>query len=352
MSEGRRGGEFFTPTSIVKLIVEIIEPFEGRIYDPACGSGGMFVQSAKFIKKNRLSPTKKISVYGQEKEEDTVKLSKMNLAVHGLGGDIKQGISYYEDLHESINKFDYAMANPPFNVSGVNKEKIKKDKRFFLGIPSNDNANYLWIQMIYSALNDKGKAGLVMANIASESRSSELEIRKKLILTKSIDVVISVRANFFYTVTNACTLWFFDKNKINDTRKNKILFIDAREIFEKIDSTHYEFSDEQIQFISNIIKLRKGHLFDKLNSNKLFKNLFPNKKYIDIKGLCRDVDISEIEKKDWSLNVGKYIELEREAVDENKVLNLEKIQNEIIEMDEESKKLTENLIKSINEINK
>ena len=169
MSEGRRGGEFFTPTSIVKLIVEIIEPYEGRIYDPACGSGGMFVQSAKFVKEHKSNPTKKISIYGQEKEEDTVKLNKMNLAVHGLAGDIRQGITYYEDLHSSINKFDYVMANPPFNVKEVDKEKIKNDARFPFGIPSLDNANYLWMQIFFSALKKNGKAGFVPLSAVSDA---------------------------------------------------------------------------------------------------------------------------------------------------------------------------------------
>jgi type I restriction enzyme M protein len=161
MSEGQKGGEFFTPTSIVKLIVEIIEPYEGRIYDPACGSGGMFVQSARFVEEHKSNATKKISINGQERVADTVRLNKMNLAVHGLAGDIKQGNAYYEDLHNSIGKFDYVMANPPFNVKGVDKEKTKKDSRFPFGIPSSDNANYLWIQIFYSALKKNGRAGFV-----------------------------------------------------------------------------------------------------------------------------------------------------------------------------------------------
>ena len=252
MSEGQKGGEFFTPTSIVKLIVEIIEPFQGRIYDPACGSGGMFVQSANFIEKHKSSRSKKISIYGQERVADTVKLNKMNLAVHSLAGDVKQGNAYYEDLHSSIGKFDYVVANPPFNVKEVEKEKIKNDKRFSLGIPTTDNANYLWIQMFYNALNKNGKAGFVMANSASDAGGSEKEIRKKIIKSKVVDTVISVGKNFFYTVTLPCSLWFFDKNK-NIKNKNEILFIDARDIFVQVDASHREFSPEQIEFISNII---------------------------------------------------------------------------------------------------
>lgn len=150
MAEGQRGGEFFTPTSLVKLIVEVIEPYHGRIYDPACGSGGMFVQSGKFVERHKKNPSAEISVYGQEKVAETVRLCKMNLAVHGLSGDIRQGNTYYEDIHNSIDKFDFVMANPPFNVNGVDKEKIKDNKRFLYGIPKPDNANYLWIEVFLS----------------------------------------------------------------------------------------------------------------------------------------------------------------------------------------------------------
>ncbi len=173
MKEGQKGGEFFTPTSIVKLIVEIIEPYHGKIYDPASGSGGMFVQSAAFVEHHKKVAATEISIYGQERVAETIRLCKMNLAVHGLSGDIRQGNTYYEDLHRSINgdksgKFDFVMANPPFNVSGVDKEKVKDDSRFALGMPGTDNANYLWIQIFYHALNENGRAGFVMANSAAE----------------------------------------------------------------------------------------------------------------------------------------------------------------------------------------
>ncbi len=218
MKEGQKGGEFFTPTSLVKLIVEVIEPYHGKIYDPACGSGGMFVQSAVFVEHHKKRPEQEISVYGQEKGNETIRLAKMNLAVHGLSGDIKQGNTYEEDLHRSTNggksgKFDFVMANPPFNVSGIDKEKIKDDPRFKLGMPSTDNGNYVWIQIFYHALNSKGRAGFVMANSAADARGAELEIRKKLIESGHVDVMVSIGPNFFYTVTLPCTLWFFDKGK-------------------------------------------------------------------------------------------------------------------------------------------
>ena len=171
LAEGQKGGVFYTPTSIVRLIVEIIEPFHGRIFDPACGSGGMFVQSADFVRAHKKNATSEITVFGTEKDAETVKLAKMNLAVHGLSGDIREANTYYEDPHKSVGRFDFVMANPPFNVNGVDKERLKKDKRFPLGFPSTDNANYLWIQIFYSALSDKGRAGFVMANSAADARS-------------------------------------------------------------------------------------------------------------------------------------------------------------------------------------
>ena len=257
MSEGRGGGEFFTPTSIVKLIVNIIEPFSGRIYDPACGSGGMFVQSAKFVEEHRKNATTDISIFGQESKEANIRIGKMNLAVHGLSGDIRLGNTYYEDFHNSLGRFDYVMANPPFNVNGVDKERIKDDPRYRFGIPRTDNANYIWIQNFYSALNDNGRAGFVMANSAADARQSELDIRKGLIKTGHVDVVVAVSSNFFYTVTLPVTLWFFDKSKPPE-RQDKVLFIDARNIYNQIDRAHRDFLPEQLEFLSNIVRLYRG----------------------------------------------------------------------------------------------
>ena len=201
LAEGQKGGVFYTPTSIVKLIVEIIEPFHGKIFDPACGSGGMFVQSAQFVTRHQKRAAEELTVFGTEKANDTVKLAKMNLAVHGLSGDIREANTYYEDPHKALGKFDFVMANPPFNVSGVDKERVKDDPRFKYGIPTTDNANYLWIQHFYTALNERGRAGFVMANSAGDARGTELEIRKKLIQIGGVEVIVSIRPNFFYTVT-------------------------------------------------------------------------------------------------------------------------------------------------------
>lgn len=272
MVEGQGGGEFFTPRSVVRLMVEIIEPFGGRVFDPACGSGGMFVQSAKFIDRHRdelVSGDGDIYVYGQEKTLETVKLAKMNLAVNGLRGDVKQANTYYENPHDSFGRFDYVLTNPPFNVDDVSLGSVEKDRRFnTYGIPRNKtkvkkgeqgketvpNANYLWINLFATSLTDKGRAALVMANSASDARHSEADIRRTLIDNNLIYGMLTLPSNMFYTVTLPATLWFFDKSKKDD----RILFIDARNIFTQIDRAHREFSEEQINNIAVISHLHKG----------------------------------------------------------------------------------------------
>lgn len=317
MSEGQRGGEFFTPISIVKLIVEIIEPYHGRIFDPACGSGGMFVQSAGFVERHLHNPGIDISVYGQEKTQDTVKLCKMNLAVHGLSGDIKAGNSYYQNAHKSVGRFDFVMANPPFNVNGVDKEKIQDDPRYALGIPRTDNANYLWIQEFYTALNERGRAGFVMANSASDARGSELDIRQKLIEAQVVDVMVSVGSNFFYTVTLPCTLWFFDKGKRASERRDNVLFLDARHIYRQLDRAHRDFSPDQIELLANIVRLYRGETPESANgSTARMQELFPDGRYADIAGLCHVASIQEIAAQGWSLNPGRYVGVAARALDD------------------------------------
>lgn len=308
MAEGQRGGEFFTPRSLVKLIVEVIEPFHGRILDPACGSGGMFVQSARFIRNHQKDPGSELSIFGQEKVLETVRLCRMNLAVHGLSGDIRQANTYYENVHNCLGRFDFVMANPPFNVDGVDKEKIKDDPRYQFGIPTVDNANYLWIQDFYSALNEQGRAGFVMANSASDTRGSELEIRQKIIETGALDVIISIGPNFFYTVTLPCTLWFFDRAKAGTDRRDKVLFIDAREIFTQVTRALREFTPAQIEFIANIVRLYRGQPTENREaSEELMKESFSEGIYVDVPGLCKVATIQEIEEQGWSLNPGRYV---------------------------------------------
>lgn len=317
MAEGQRGGQFFTPTSIVKLIVEIIEPFEGRIFDPACGSGGMFVQSARFVRNHSRSPEDDVSIWGQEIMEETVRLCRMNLAVNGLSGKITLTNSNYGQLHDLWGQFDFVMANPPFNVSGVDRSKLVGDvERYPFGLPRTDNANYLWIQLFYSALNNKGRAGFVMANSAGDARSSELDIRRSLLQKKAVDVIVSISPNFFYTVTLPCTLWFFDKGKIGTEREDKVLFIDARHIYNQIDRAHRDFIPEQIEFIANIVRLYRGENVETLNgSEKLLQETFLNEVYADIPGLCKVATLEEIDKQGCSLNPGRYVGVAEQAID-------------------------------------
>ncbi len=308
MAEGQGGGEFFTPTSIVKLIVEILEPFHGKIYDPACGSGGMFVQSADFVARHKRNPGSELSIYGQEASRRTVPLAKMNLAVHGLGGDILEGNTYYEDRHDSVDKFDFVMANPPFNVNKVDKAKLEDDPRFRLGLPSTDNANYLWIQVFYSALNDTGRAGFVMANSASDARNSEMEIRRKLIEDRVVDVVVAVGPNMFFTVTLPVTLWFLNKGKRSGPRADEVLFIDARPIYSTIDRAHRDWTPQQIEFLANIVRLWRGEEPEfEAGSRELVEERFPDGRYMDIGGLCGVATTKAIEEQGWSLNTGRYV---------------------------------------------
>lgn len=307
MTEGQRGGEFFTPTSIVKLIVDIIEPFKGKILDPACGSGGMFVQSARFVEEHQTSAST-ISIYGQERVEETIRLAKMNLAVHGLSGDIVQSNTYYEDPHHCVGAFDYVIANPPFNVNAVDKERVKDDNRYRYGIPTVDNGNYLWIQIFSSALNDTGRAGFVMANSASDARHSELAIRRRLIEDRQVDVMVAVGSNFFYTVTLPVTLWFLDKGKKDTDRADQILFLDARHIFRQIDRAHRDFTPEQHEFLANIVRLYRGEVPEFLNgSDAMMKERFPDLSYVDVPGLCKVATIDEVEGHGWSLNPGRHV---------------------------------------------
>ena len=316
-SEGQKGGEFFTPTSIVRLIVEILEPFHGKIYDPACGSGGMFVQSAHFVERHRRDPGQELSIYGQEKTGDTVRLANMNLAVHGLSGNVREGNTYYEDLHDSVGKFDFVMANPPFNVNKIDKTKLEDDPRFPFGLPKPDNGNYLWIQTFYSALNATGRTGFVMANSASDARGSELEIRRKLIEDRSVDVIIAVATNMFYTVTLPVTLWFLDRGKKNTDRAEQVLFINAREIYNQIDRAHRDWTPQQIELLTNIIRLWRGEEpeFD-AGSEETLRAVLPDLMYADLAGLCCVATIEQLEEQGWSLNPGRYVGAEDHSVDD------------------------------------
>jgi type I restriction enzyme M protein len=348
MTEGQKGGEFFTPTSIVKLIVEIIEPYQGRIFDPACGSGGMFVQSAAFVERHQKRTTD-ISLYGQEKVDETIRLCKMNLAVHGLSGDIKQGNTYYENIHQSVGRFDFVMANPPFNVNGVDKERLKDDQRYPFGLPKPDNANYLWIQEFYSALNTQGRAGFVMANSAGDARGSEMEIRRQLLQARAVDVMVSVGPNFFYTVTLPCTLWFFDRAKHGTPRQDQVLFIDARPIFQQIDRAHREWTAEQVEFIANIVRLYRGEAVETdAGSQAQLGEKFPQGTYADVLGLCKVATLADIEAQGWSLNPGRYVGVAERAADDFEFsVRLEELNEELETLNGEARELEERIAENV-----
>ena len=360
MAEGQLGGEFFTPTSIVRLMVEILEPFAGKILDPACGSGGMFVQSARFVTEHRKKPSEEISIYGQERVQATTQICRMNLAVHGLEGDIRFGNAYYEDLHQSVGKFDFALANPPFNVNGIQKDRLVDELtpkgRFPFGLPNTDNGNYLWIQLFYSALNKKGRAGFVMANSASDARSSEQEIRRKLIESGVVDVIVAVGTNMFYTVTLPVTLWFLDKGKDDRSNADKVLFLDARNVFRQIDRATRDWTSTQIGFLANVVRLYRGEdpdfTYGGAEARAKIKEIFGEYKYRDVLGLCNRATLKEIEAQGWSLNPGRFVGVAPGEAVSDEVFNeqLKALNEELDKLNSQAHDLEQSIAANISEI--
>lgn len=339
LAEGQGGGAFYTPPTVVQYMVEVIHPVVGdkKFLDPACGSGGMFVQAARYMHRHNATnqDLMRFRCYGVEKDPDTGKLGKMNLLLNNVRGEITEANSYYSDPYNAFGKFDYVMANPPFNVDEMLVSKVCDDARFTTyGVPRNKtksakknsdktetvpNANYLWIGYFATALNDSGKAALVMANSASDAGGSELEIRKKMIQDGIISQMVTLPSNMFSTVTLPATLWFFNKQRTN---KDEILFIDARNIFTQVDRAHRKFSDEQIKNLGIITRLYEGdsdafwQLVDEYKSEGKQEEVdwllerWPEGKYRDVIGLCKVAKITGedgIEDNDWSLNAGRYV---------------------------------------------
>lgn len=357
MTEGQGGGEFYTPSSIVKLLSEIIEPFHGQILDPACGSGGMFVQSARFVSEHQRNPGAELAICGVEKTDDTGRLCRLNLAVHGLEGDIRHGgnvNSYYDDPFAATGRFDFVLANPPFNVNAVDKERLKDSvgpgRRFPFGLPRTDNANYLWIQLFWSALNDHGRAGFVMANSASDARGSEQELRQKLIESRAVDVMVAVGPNMFYTVALPCTLWFFDKAKARTPLGGFVLFIDARHIYRQVDRAHRDWTSAQIGFLGNLVRLHRGEPLDYTQggaeAEQKIHEVFGNPpRYADVPGLCKSASIAEIEAQGWSLNPGRYVGVApgEEVSDEDFKAQFEALNEELERLNVQARELEQTI---------
>ena len=425
LAEGKDGGTFYTPATVVRYMVEVLNPEPGdkKFLDPACGSGGMFVQAARYMHRHNASEAEqmKFRCYGVEKEPDTVKLAKMNLLLNNVRGEITEANSFYSDPYNAFGNFDYVMANPPFNVDEVDYSRVSDDARFnTYGVPRNKtkstkkksdkketvpNANYLWIGYFATALNENGKAALVMANSASDAGKSEYEIRKKMIEDGIISQMVTLPSNMFSSVTLPATLWFFDKQKAQTDKKDEILFIDARNIFTQVDRAHRKFSDEQIKNLGIITRLYNGETeaYDALleeyrtaleqapeqSDDKEIKTKdywqsqidwlaerFPEGKYQDVIGLCKAAKVGvsyeldensepKLDKKgnpieiieedsiadqDFSLNAGRYvgvvIEDDGMTEEEFKATMLD-LNSELTKLNVEAKGLEEQIAENI-----
>ena len=326
---GKRDGEFYTPQSIVRLLVEMIEPYKGRIYDPCCGSGGMFVQSDKFVQEHQ-GKIGDLSVYGEESNATSWKLAKMNLAIRGIDNNLgpHQGDTFANDLHKG-ERFDYILANPPFNLKNWGGKKLQEDSRWKYGVPPEGNANYAWIEHIISKLAPDGKAGFVLANGAlSTSKNEELAIRKAILEDDKIDAIVALPSQMFYSTGIPVSLWFIDMNKESSderSRKGETLFIDARNLGEMVDRTHRAFSSEDIKKISDTYHAYRG-------TN--------NQEYQDIAGFCKVALLDEIAKNDYVLTPGRYVGLAKQEDDgEPYEEKMARLTSELKEQFEESNKL-------------
>lgn len=332
-AEGKAGGEFYTPRSVVKLLVEMLKPCKGNVYDPCCGSGGLFVQSERFIEDHKGKPGD-IHIYGQESNPTTWRMCKMNLALRGIDGDIGKSNedTFHNDLHPNL-KADFILANPPFNISDWGGEKLEHDERWVYGIPPQGNANYAWIQHIVSKLSDKGKAGFVMANgsLSTKNILSEYEIRKKLIENDLVDCIVLLPAQMFYSTQIPACLWFLtkDKKEKKKSREGEILFIDVGQKGFMSDRIHKEFTDDEIREISRIYHSWKG-------SN--------DQEYKDIPGYCKVEKIESVIKNDFVLTPSRYVGIEIEEEDaelyDDKMKRLTKT---LKEQFKESRKLEEDI---------
>ncbi|MBU1244914.1 SAM-dependent methyltransferase, partial [Myxococcota bacterium] len=324
-------------------------------------SGGMFVSSARFVSEHRANPAAELAIHGVEKTDDTGRLCRLNLAVHGLEGDIRHGgnvNSYYDDPHAAVGRFDFVLANPPFNVNAVDKERLKDavgpGRRFPFGLPNTDNANYLWIQLFYSSLAPTGRAGFVMANSASDARSSEQELRRRLLEARAVEAMVAVGPNMFYTVTLPCTLWFLDRGKAGTPRADTVLFIDARHIYRQIDRAHREWTPAQIGFLANLVRLYRGEAVDPTLGGdetvaKLSEIFGKKPKYADVPGLCKAATLAEIEAQGWSLNPGRYVGVApgETVSDEDFKSKLEQLNEELVTLNAQARELEQTIAANV-----
>ena len=330
-SEGKHGGEFYTPRSIVKLLVEMLEPYNGRVYDPACGSGGMFVWSEKFIQEHQ-GRINDIAVYGQELNETTWRLAKMNMAIRGIDADIRRGDTLMKDAFPDL-KADYILANPPFNISDWGQEHLQDDVRWKYGMPPKGNANYAWIQHFIHHLSPRGTAGFVLANGSMSSQSSgEGEIRKQLILDNKVDAIVTMPSQLFFNVAIPCVLWFVSRDRAN--RSGKTLFIDGRNLGKMVTRRNRELTPEDITKVS-----KAYHDFKTQNGE-----------YEDVAGFCKVANLDEIKEHDYVLTPGRYVG--SEAVEEDDEAFAEKMERLTTELNEQfvkshelEQKIKENLTK-------
>ena len=329
--DGQKGGEFYTPACIVKTMVEMIEPYSGRVYDPACGSGGMFVQSLKFI-ENHQGNIRNVSIYGQEKNPPTWKLAKMNLAIRSIDGDLGKfaADTFHEDLHKDL-KADYILANPPFNISDWGQEKLVDDYRWKYGIPPKGNANYAWLQHMISKLSVNGKAAIILANGSLSTGGQEAEIRKNIIEADLVDCIVAMPSNLFYTVTIPCSVWIINRNK---KQKGNTLFINATNLGTMVTRKLRELTDDDIQKIANT-----------------YHSYQNDTNYEDILGYCKKSTIDEIKSNDYVLNPGRYVGTE-EVKDDSMPFKekMKNITSELSKQFEESHKLEEEIKKNLKAI--
>ena len=341
-AEGKKGGQFYTPKSIVKLLIAMLEPYKGRVFDPCCGSGGMFVQSIKFVQSHRGGNVKKqdISIYGQESNQTTWRLAKMNLAIRGIDANIQWGDSFQNDAHKDL-KADFVIANPPFNDSDWKGDLLREDIRWKFGVPPTGNANFAWVQHFIYHLNPTGVAGFVLSNGSmSSNTSNEGEIRKNIIETDLVDCMVALPSQLFYNTMIPACLWFVARDKKNHKfrdRQKEVLFIDARKLGVMIDRRHRELTDNDVKKISDTYHVWRGETID----NKKVK-------YKDVLGFCKSVKIDEIRKHEYILTPGRYVGAEEEEEDtEVFEEKMKRLTSELSKQMKEGKRLDEEIKKNL-----